>query len=345
MAVTVTDILETIRDNADDMYISRVPEYTRNNLGQVGDAITSDKNIMNTFIDGLIDKIAFSNVKSKLFKNPLARLKQTNGRPYGSTIEEIFINPSTDMGYSKDGSLLLKNTKADGKVAYYGLNRQSCYPISLSIQDIQRGFRNEQEFMSMYEGVVNSMYSGDNIDEFVLAKDVFGKALDKGAMKVIESDIANPTALSKAISVTSKTFAFPNTVYAGYNLVNADKITDGEKPCITFCNTDRQCLIIRADAQTEIDYEVLASMFHMELAKLEAMTILVDTIPSEKYDVYAILCDVDAIQIRDTVYQVEDQKVGSALMWNYWLHHWQYLYLSMFGNAVAFAKAKTSTEG
>jgi len=86
MAVTAQQILATIRDNASADYIARVPEYTRNNLGQVGDAITSDGNIMNEFITALVDKVAFSNVKSKMYKNPLARLKGT-GVPRGNTIE------------------------------------------------------------------------------------------------------------------------------------------------------------------------------------------------------------------------------------------------------------------
>jgi hypothetical protein len=149
--------------------------------------------------------------------------------------------------------------------------------------------------------------------------------------------------LAKSISNVSKSFMFPTTAYAGYNLVNADKITAGEKACITFCDTSRQCLLVRADAQTEIDFEVLASMFHMEVAKLEAITILVDEFPSTKNDIYAVLCDIDTIQVRDMTFKTTSQYIGSSLMWNFWLHHWQYLFVSMFGNMVAFGKPKTNT--
>lgn len=341
MALTPQKILNTILDNSTELYLNRVPEATRNNLNQVGKAIGSDSNIMNEFITALVNKVALSHVKSRMFNNPLSRLKKSNGRPMGNTIEEIFINPATDAGYDSDGTKLLKTTKPDGKVCYYALNRQSSYPVSIFEDELQRAFTSEQEFMSLYNGIVTSLQSGDQIDEFLLTKGVIAKAIDEGSVLVNEIDLTDPKKFAKALSNTSKNFAFPNTSYCGYNIVNKDNIVKGEKACITFCEPSRQCLLIRADAQTEIDYEVLATMFHMEVAKLEAMTILVDNIPCEKYDIFAVLCDIDSIQVRDMTFKTTSQYNGANLIWNFWLHHWQYLFVSMFGNMVAFGTKKT----
>lgn len=336
---TAIDILATIRDNASDEFIERVPAVTLENLSQVGNAITKDTNIMNEFITALVNKVAFSNIRSKMFKNPLERLKSA-GVPYGNTIEEIFINPATDVGFQKDATYLLKTTTPDGKTAYYGQNRKGCYPLSISESQLAKAFRNEQEFMSFYNSIVSALYSGDNIDEFTLAKQMLGLAIDNGAIEVVESDIAQAKELSKAISNMSKMFTFANSEFCGYNKVNKLKIEAGETKCVTFCPTENQVLLVRADAQTEIDYEVLATMFHMEVAKLEAMTILVDDIPCETKDIYAMLLDREAIQIRDTVYRTEVEFIKSNLTWNLWLHHWEFIFLSMFGNAIAFGKTK-----
>lgn len=338
--LTVSDILGAIRDNADDLYISRVDEYNLENLSQIGDQVTADKNIMNGFMNALVNKIVESNVKSRMFNNPLKRLKGTDV-PMGSTIEEIFVNPAVDVGYQPNGALLLKTTKPDGKVAYWGQNRNSTYPVSVFKNDLKKAFTNESSFMQLYNKIVTSMLSGDQIDEFMLTKAVVAKTIDEGAITIIESDIADPKAIAKSISNMSKSFTFPNTAFAPYNNVNADKITAGEKACITFCEPDRQVLLLRSDVETEINFEVLASMFNMQLAEIKAMTILVDSFPSEMYDIYAVLCDVDAIQIRDSVFETDNFYNPSNMVYSLWLQHWQFLFCSTFGNMVAFAKAKT----
>lgn len=339
MAITIEQIFNTIRDNSSAMYAERVPALTKSNFSEVGKAITVNDLTMNEFITGMVNKIALQNVVSKLFNNPLSRLKST-GVPLGNSIEEVFINPATDTGWQDDGALLLKTTKPDGKVCYYSMNRKGRYPVSINEVQFRRAFTSEQTFMSFYDSIVVSMYSGDNIDEFILMKQTVASAIDNGAVTIIPSDITQAKTLMKAISSYSKDFAFPSTAYAGYNLVNKLNAESEEKPCVTFCPQDRQALLIRADVQTEIDYEVLATMFHMEVAKLEAITVLVDTIPSTKYDVYALLCDIDTLQFRDAdeMPKVQSMYNGSNLTWNFFLHHWEYMFFSMFGNAVAFGK-------
>lgn len=337
--ITVTDILGVIRDNSDDMYIERVDEYNGENLNQIGNAITSDKNIMNGFINSLINKIATSNIISRMYNNPLAKLKSTDV-PMGSTIEEIFVNPATDVGYQKDGAMLLKTTKPDGKTAYFGLNRQSTYPTSISKNELKQAFVSENAFMTLYNKIITTLYSGDQIDEFILTKAVVSKTIDEGNVTVIESDISDPKAIAKAISNMSKNFSFPSTTYAPYNKINASLFTEDDKECITFCPLENQVLLLRADVETEINFEILANMFNMQLAEIKAMTILVDSFPANNYEIYAVLCDKDAIQIRDNTFEADNFYNGSNMRYNVWLQHWQFIFCSTFGNMVAFGKTK-----
>ena len=343
MSLSADLILNTIRNESSKMYQDRIPQVNADNLGQVGKMLLSSENeqYLNHFIDTLINRIAFTQVIGRMYENPLKKLKK-NGVPFGSTIQEIFVNPSKDMPIEKaeNGKYLLKTTTPDTKVAYYGLSRMSRYPITINESDLELAFTNNTEFMSFYTRIMQSMYNGDEIDEYLLSVNLMGKVIDEGAMHIIETDISNPKEVSKAMSNMSKDFQFPKGLYNGYNLVNADKISAGETECITHCPKKNQVLILQATAETEITYEFLANAFNLDLVTLQNMTILVDNIPSEKYDVYGILMDEQAYQLRDKLYKVKKQEIGSELQWNFWLHHWQIQYISMFGNCVAFAKTK-----
>lgn len=344
MGLSVEDILGVIRDNSSVEYQERIPEYNKDNLIQIGDTITADKNVMNEFMDNLINKVALTVIKSRMYHNPLAKLKSGIGRPMGSTIEELFINPATDMGYQKDGTYLLKTTKPDGKSAYYGLNRQSTYPVSIYKKDLVRAFQSERAFNSFYESIISSLYSGDQMDEFSLSKSLFGKNIANGNIKKIECDLAQPKELAKSITNMSDFFQFPSEEFNGYNLVNKSKFTDTDKKVITFTPENNLCLVVRADVLNEINYEVLASMFHMEVAEIKAMTVKVDSFnDGDDFETYAVLMDKEGYQIIDDVYETDNQYIGSSMMWNIWLHHWQWLYISMFANVVAFGKSKTPT--
>jgi uncharacterized protein YjdB len=200
--------------------------------------------------------------------------------------------------------------------------------------------------MTLYNKIITTLYSGDQIDEFILTKAVVSKTIDEGNVKVIESDASTPTgakAIAKAISNMSKAFLFPSTEFAPYNTVNATSFTDTDKKCITFCPLENQVLLLRADVETEINFEILANMFNMQLAEIKAMTILVDSFPSNNYEIYAVLCDKDSIQIRDNTFEADNFYNGSNMTYNVWLQHWQFIFCSTFGNMVAFGKTRTNT--
>lgn len=342
MLYDVMKTLQTIRDNASAEYQETVPHAERDNLKTVGKAITSNKNIMNEFMDMLINKVAFTEIKSKLYKNPLAKLKKNKGVPYGSVIEELFVNPATDIGYQKDPNYLLKNTTPDGKSSYYGMNRQGNFPVSISIVQLEQAFQNEQAFQRFYDQIISSLYSGDNVKEYELMKGVITENIKEGHIKTVQVDLSKPKEFSKAITNLSKLFTFDKTDFAPYNLVNADNIKSGEKAVKTFCELKDQVLIIRSDVATELSYEVLATAFNIDEVRLKAMTIEIDDFPFKKdsdgFEIYGCLMDRESLQVIDKLLRIESNYNGSNLIMNFWLHHWQYIYFSMFGNAVAFVK-------
>ena len=340
---TAIEILNTVRDNISEEYRNYIPQATQNNFQEIGN-IFSDlpENLRNEFISALVNKVGMSKFKSRQYKNPLARLKGSQ-MPYGSTVEEIFVNPTIGEEFDGNNQMkLLTQHKPDGKTAYFAVNRKNDYPITINESDLRMAFRNPDSFMQFFNNLFVAMYSGDASDEYTLTTRLMGQAIDNSAIMPVDVDLAKPLEFAKSISNIAKSFTFMSDAYSSYNYVNADKILAGEKKVRTFCEKERQILFLRADAQTEIDFEVLASLYHIPQEMLERNTIIVDDFRNTNDEnVFGVLCDEGCIQVRDYLMKVTSQQIGSALATDYWLHHWQIMYFSLFGNAVYFIEKKT----
>ena len=89
--MNLQEMLNTIRDNASAEYQARIPEATQTNIAEVGGALLEDVNLANEFTSALMNKVAFTFVHDKIFKNPLAMLKK-GSKPMADTVEEVFVN-------------------------------------------------------------------------------------------------------------------------------------------------------------------------------------------------------------------------------------------------------------
>lgn len=330
------DMLNTIRANSSAQYQERVPAATQATFAEVGTSILEYETVKNEFLDAFIYKICYTQVSNRRYKNPLAVLK-TGSKPYGGTGEEIYTNPVSAVAF--DGSNvsdMLKVTKPDVKTAYYRMNRKDKYPVSISDMQLKNAFKNEAEFGSFHQSVLNALYSGDEMDEYLLMRNTISSAITDGKMKVVEvSDDA--TELVKGVETISRYMKYASKEYAGYNVENAAAIEAGTvTPVVTWCPQDKQVLLIREDVDVNTDIEVLAKAFNMDKTNFTTRKIGVDTFGAT--DILAVLCDESIFKFEDDLYTVRSFDNGSNLTTNYWLHHWQTLGLSPFANAVAFKK-------
>ena len=74
----LANVLNTIRDNASDMYRERIPEATQQNITDVQEAMTDPNNavVTNEFMSMLLNMIIKQVIHSKLFSDPLKSLKK-----------------------------------------------------------------------------------------------------------------------------------------------------------------------------------------------------------------------------------------------------------------------------
>ena len=332
------NILNTIRANNSALYQERIPEATATNLEAVGNAIMEYEAQQNEFTSALVNRIAFAIVSNRRFKNPLAILKK-GGKPFGTDIEEIFTNPVKAVAY--DGSAtadMLNVTKPDVKTIFHRMNRQDKYPVSISTAQLQKAFTSGGEFEKFVNSIIIAMYSGDEMDEYLLMRNLVADGIKKNKVKTIEltytGDETTSKDLVKLIKTLSANLTFPSRDYNGYNVLNAEGIAGKTiTPCTTWTPKENQVILIRSDVDANTDVEVLAKAFNMDKADFLTRKIVVDSFGDE--DTLCFISDENAFEVRDDLYQVRSFDNGSNLTTNYWLHHWQTISLSLFANGVA----------
>lgn len=340
----IITILNTIRANNSSLYQERVPEATQQNLESVGASIINYEAVTNEFLSALVNRIAFTIVSNRRFQNPLAILKK-GGKPFGTDIEEIFTNPVSAVTFDgSNTSDMLKVTKPDVKTVFHRMNRQDKYPVSISSVQLQKAFKSLNEMEKFINSIITAMYSGDEMDEYILMRNLVAEGIADNKLINFEVDYDGGETTSKdlikLIKTLSLNFTFPSKDYNGYNSLNASGI---EGKTITACTTwtpkENQVILIRSDVDASTDVEVLAKAFNLDKTDFLKRKIVVDNFGDDK--TLVVICDESMFQVYDDLYQVRSFDNGSNLTTNYWLHHWQTMSMSLFANAVAI-KQKTA---
>lgn len=343
----LVNVLNTIRDNASAEYLARVPEATKNNLGTVGNPIISYDAIRNEFLDALVNKIVLQIVDSKIAQNPLALLKK-GSMPLGQDAEHIHTNPAKAKPFDKDNVTdLLANTPPDVKSLYYRLNRRDKYPVTISSEMLQTAFTSYNNLQKLINVIVNSLYSGDNYDEFILMKDLVARSVTEGIVKC--EQITEPTtdasgkAFVKKLRTISGLFKFPSSNFNMYKSYATSKNYPNPTDAITWTPIESQVLLIKTEILANVDVDVLASAFNMSRADFIGRVIEVDKF-DEDGNILCLACDEAFFQVRDNLTKLTTFDNPENLTRKYILHRWQTLSTCAFANAVCLVKTLPSTD-
>lgn len=333
-------VLNTIRDNASDIYRSRIPEATRTNIQDIQEGMTNPNNavVTNEFISTLLNMIIKQVIHNKFFSDPLKSLKKGT-KPLGDTIEEIYANFVQAKGFDPTGADLLDREMPDVKAVYHRMNRQDRYKITISPEQIQKAFASYDKLESFIQTIINTLYNSSELDEFVLMKQLIKQAIDNNAMKVVT--IPDPVASEqnakdfiKAVKIVSGDMVFANSNNNAY----LDSQSTDTKALITCTPKSEQILIIDNATDVSVSIEVLAYVFNMSVAEFnDTRKIVIDAFPDES--IRACLVDEQFLQVYDDLLLFKEFENAEGLYKNYYLHVWQTLAYSNLVNAVAFKVA------
>lgn len=338
MATTGVNVFNYIRDTSSTAFQELVPSATLENISSLSGILFNDAYTpqLNEFVGNLVNRIALTMIKNKSFSNPLQVFKK-GAVPLGTDIQEVYENPAIAEQYEYSNTSmakLLTITDPDTHVAYYRLNRRDMYTKTLPRVGLQNAFVSWDKFEEFISGIVNSLYSGNYIDEFKLTKALIDGAYDNGKV-IIETvsavtDSASAKAFVKKVRNLFSQFKFPSTQYNSYS-----KFTNNLKKVTTWTDEDRIFLIVKASVMSEIDVEVLANAFNLDHAKLLGRVLEVDSFENE--EILAVLCDESFIQIYDNTLRFDEFYNARTMTYNEYLHAWGTFAISPFANAVVLA--------
>ena len=336
----VIELLNTIRDNASQAYQDRVPEATRNNIEEVGEAITDLNNavVYNEFVNTLANMIYAPMLIKKSWSNPLGKFKKGK-KTFGDTVEEVYNNFIKAQTYDQTGSGLLTRKLPDTKVVFHRMNRQDSYVLTDSPEGLAKAFKSYEGLAEYLENLFTTIRNSAELDEYILMRELFAEAYNNNALKVIA--VADPQAseqnakdLIKVIKTVSGDMEFANSNNNAYLTAQSSD----NKPIVTFSKKDEQILIIDNATDVQCDVSVLAYAFGRDLLSFNTeVKQVIDAFPIP--GMVAALVDKNFFQVYDDLFTFREFENGLGLYRNHILHVWQTIGYSILCNAVAFVVA------
>ena len=333
MSISV-EILNSIRNNADTEYQTRVPAATKENIAEIGRTFSTYTNVYNTFITTLIHKIGKTILETKSFKNKLARFK-SGSLLTEQDIEEIFVDQfrTAEGSYDPEGGMgsggihpFKRRSYQDVKVNYHRMNRQDKYVISISKVDVIRAFRSAATLDAFLTAQLNSLYTGSELDEYVHMKKLFAEGIANKEFYTYEVEALDGS--------TEKTRAFVRTAKKAIKDLKYPSTMYNPAGVKTFSDESELVMFVNKDVAVHMDVDLYSQIFGPNYAKMNIEVVEVDNFGSDDTGTYALICDKDWFKVYDTLREFEELSNPENMVRTFWLHIWQILSYSKFKNAV-----------
>ena len=353
LRVGLNAIRETsIKDNT--LYAQYVEEILPStDIGTWSRPLLEVPKLMNEFVPALVQKISYTQIERRLFRNPLSVL-DGDEIPLGGIGEEIYVNPVVGRRFNVDDFAgLLAKYEADVKVQYHPINSDVQYPLTITRAKIKDAFKSWEDLNAFIEANTNALYNGAYIDRYNMTKDLIACAYKGNNVQVqvitAVTDEDTAKAFIKDIRTKFLNFQTPTDKYNAW-----EKVGGYGRAIMTFTPKEDIVVIIRNDILSQVNVDVLATAFNMDKADL-----LGNVIGVNDFDVYESVKGEDGIIRRNLVY--DGSKIACMIAdkrwfrirnielemdefynpnnrtWTYYLNDVRAYNYSLFANAVVYA--------
>lgn len=334
-----------------------IPDDTRS-LHAIGKSVMAYQARQNAFASALVNRIAFTIVTSKRWQDPWAMFNQGT-MELGETVEEIYVNVAKPHSYDPAVAEkeIFKREAPDVRAAFHTMDYQKFYKVSVSEDQLRAAFVSWSGLTDLVNYIVESLYNGMALDEWLVKKYMVSRALLNGDFyAVVHADIATTPsdAIKKYRQITNDLLLY--------------KTKFNRAGVRTFTKIEDQIIIVPNDVEAELGVDVLANAFNLNQVDYIGNRLPLDKFEFDPEDIdrlalifkndpdyapftgdeIAKLQKVSAIKIDrrwmmnfDILDTMRQDQNGQGLYNLWWLHVWRTFSTSPFANAVAFTSEAT----
>lgn len=307
------------------------------------------RTVANEFLNAIINKIVYQYVDTFGWNNPF---KKYDSYPikYGDTIENIYIETPKGYEFGTKGNDPFTKATQTAKVLYATINYKMQYQATIEDVQLRRAVLNEYGFMGIIEGILLSLTTAKNLDEYF------------ATIRMLN----NPENFGNSTATTSQgvtTYTFEDIELTGTKVENAKKLTDdivdeytsmllpkNSKNAIgvmTASNKEDLLLIVRRDLKNSINLDYLTGVFNLDKVDLIKQIVEVDSFITKYHDEDT---NEDVEVGEDLAYMIIDTRgfdnhvalEDSGLIYNpknkytnHFMNLWKILAFKRFYNAIA----------
>ena len=345
MRVALNEIRETLIDS-NKLYAKSIDEIRPDtDIASWSAPILAMPELLNDFMNQLVQRIVYTQVDLKLFNNPL-KVLEGDRLPLGSIGQEIFINPAKGRKFNVDDFAgLLAKYEADVKVQYHHLNSDIQYPVTITRAKIKDAFVSWGDLEDFISGITQSLYNGAYIDRYNMTKGLVASAYAGNNVQVEVINAPNSEAYAKAFITKARTIFLnmqtPTSIYNAWN-----KVGGYGREIITWSNPEDIVFLLRNDIAGYIDVNVLASAFNIDKSILLGNIIYVNDF--NEYDnqgdlvfdgskIVGMIADKNWFKIKEQEVTMDEFYNANNRTWQMYLNDVRMYSYSLFANAVVFA--------
>ena len=338
--------LNDIWNNASNKYQEVVPVVDDNtSIESFSAPLLNTPKFMNEFCDVLVQRIIYTQLETKVFRNPL-KVLEGDRIPLGYLGQEIFINPAEGRDYDEnDFAGALKKYESDTKVQYTYINFDKQYPVTIIRQSLKQAFVSWNALDEYITGITNSLYNGYYIDEYKNTKGLVTNAYRSNAVQIEVVNALSSESYTKAFIQKARTlflnFQTPSSKYNAWS-----KVGGYGREIVTFTNPEDIVFMVTNEIRANIDVNVLASAFNIDKTTLLGNILTVDNfditdkqgnVIFDGSKILGIIADKSWFRIKEQDMFMDDFRNANNRSINYYLNVIKMFNYSFFANAVVFA--------